>query len=288
MDVWTVINPVLTSMFYAATFGSVGSFLFCLHFRELLTEQQRFYCHYLSRKSTFVGAIVSLLLILSVAGNFGGNILSATDLLMLQLAVESKSGIGHLTAFLGFAIMIIAHKLRTKAREIVLIFASLILFFSFTIAGHSLLGGAFTKLLLIIHLFCVAFWLGSLLPFRWICLQADTTNLSELARRFGVIATIYVGVLISAGLTYAYALLEDFSLIFTSNYGNTLLVKIGLVGLLMSLAAFNKFRLVPSLEDNFTQGVKKFKSSVQIEIFLAILILFTSSLLTTSITLPTT
>ena len=97
-----------------------------------------------------------------------------------------------------------------------------------------------------------------------------------------------MGLLMSAGVTYAYALLEDFSLIFTSNYGNTLLVKIGLVGLLMSLAAFNKFRLVPSLEDNFTQGVKKFKSSVQIEIFLAILILFTSSLLTTSITLPTT
>ena len=286
MDVWTVINPVLTSMFYAAAFGSVGSFLFSVHFRELLTEQQQFYCHYLSRRSTFVGAIVSLLLILSVAGNLGGNIGSAADLLMLQLAVESKSGIGYLTAFSGFAVMIIAHKMRTTGREILLFFASLIVFFSFTIAGHSLLGGVFTKLLLIIHLFCVAFWLGALFPFRWICLQADTTNLSGLARRFGVIATIYVGLLISAGLTYAYALLEDFSLIFTSNYGNTLLIKIGLVGLLLTLAAFNKFRLVPALEGNLTQGVKKFKSSVQIEILLAILILFTSSLLTTSITLP--
>tara|TARA_B100000963_G_scaffold182216_1_gene158493 strand:+ start:2093 stop:2968 length:876 start_codon:yes stop_codon:yes gene_type:complete len=287
MDVWIVINPVLTLILYVATFGSVGSFLFSFHFRELLTKKQRSYCYYLARKSTFFGATVSLLLILSVAGNLGGDIASVTDVLMLQLAIESKSGIGHLIAFSGFVSMIIAQKIRTKATDIGLFVASLILFFSFTIAGHSLLGGALTKLLLIVHLFCVAFWLGALLPFRWICLQADKANLTGLARRFGVIATFYVGLLLSAGFTYAYVLLEDFSLVFSSNYGNTLLIKIGLVGLLLSLAAFNKFKLIPSLEENFMQGVKKFKSSVQIEIFLASLILFTSSLLTTSIMLPT-
>ena len=117
-------------------------------------------------------------------------------------------------------------------------------------------------------------------------MQPDTSNLGAVAHRFGVLAMGYVGLLLSAGLGYAYLLLGDVSLIFTTQYGNVLLIKIVLAGALLSLAALNKFKLIPSLEINPSQAVSRFQNSVQIEIALGIVILTASSLLTTSMTLP--
>ena len=286
MDVWIIINPILKALLYVASFGSVGSFLFSLHFGKQLSEQQQSYCNYLSHKSTLFGLVITLLMILSVAGNLGGDLASVIDMLMLQLAIESKSGVGYLTAFAGFAVMLISHNLKANANVVGLIIGSIAVLFSFTLAGHSQLGGVFTQFLLMVHLFGIAFWLGALLPFRWICLQDNTNNLGELAHRFGVFAMLYVGLLLGAGLGYAYILLGDLSLILTTSYGNSLLIKMLLVVALLSLAALNKFKLVPSLEKNHLQGVRQFQSSVKLEIILVLIILIGSSLLTTSMTLP--
>lgn len=286
MDVWIIINPILKALLYVASFGSVGSFLFSLHFGKQLSEQQQSYCNYLSHKSTLFGLVITLLMILSVAGNLGGDLASVIDMLMLQLAIESKSGVGYLTAFAGFAVMLISHNLKANANVVGLIIGSIAVLFSFTLAGHSQLGGVFTQFLLIVHLFGIAFWLGALLPFRWICLQDNTNNLGELAHRFGVFAMLYVGLLLGAGLGYAYILLGELSLILTTSYGNLLLIKMLLVVALLSLAALNKFKLVPSLEKNHLQGVRQFQSSVKLEIILVLIILIGSSLLTTSMTLP--
>ena len=286
MDVWIIVNPILKALLYVASFGSVGSFLFSLHFGKQLSEEQQSYCNYLSHKSTLFGLVITLLMILSVAGNLGGDLASVIDMLMLQLAIESKSGVGYLTAFAGFAVMLISHNLKANANVVGLIIGSIAVLFSFTLAGHSQLGGVFTQFLLIVHLFGIAFWLGALLPFRWICLQDNTNNLGELAHRFGVFAMLYVGLLLGAGLGYAYILLGELSLILTTSYGNLLLIKMLLVVALLSLAALNKFKLVPSLEKNHLQGVRQFQSSVKLEIILVLIILIGSSLLTTSMTLP--
>jgi len=117
-------------------------------------------------------------------------------------------------------------------------------------------------------------------------LQPDQHNLKIVAHRFGVLAMGYVGLLLGAGLGYAYLLLDEFSLMFTSKYGNILLVKVVLVVSLLSLAAINKLKLVPSLETRQTTAVMRFHRSVQFEIAISLIILTASSLLTTSMTLP--
>ena len=286
MDIWIIFTPILKVLLYIATFGSVGSFLFSLQFGKQLTAEQQTYCNYLTHKSNLIGAVTALLMILSGAGNLGGDLTSVIDLSLLQLAIESKSGVGYSTAFTGFAVMLIAHSLRGNAKRFVLMIGSVAILFSATMSGHSQLGGVLTQSLLMVHLFGIAFWLGALLPFRWICMQPDTNNLGALAHRFGVLAMGYVSLLLSAGLGYAYLLLGDVSLIFTTRYGNVLLIKIVLAGALLSLAALNKFKLVPSLEITSPQAVRRFQSSVKFEIALVIVILITSSLLTTSMTLP--
>lgn len=286
MDVWIILNPILKAVLYAASFGSIGSFLFSLHFAKQLTGEQQAYCDDLTNRSTILGVFISLLMVFSVAGNLGGDLGSLIDLFMLELAIVSNSGASHTTAFAGFAGMLMAHKLSGRAKKFGLMIGSVTILFSFVMSGHSQLGGVLTQLLLIIHLSGIAFWLGALLPFRWICMQNDTSNLGVMAHRFGVLALGYVGLLLSAGLSYTYLLLGDIFLIFTTRYGNVLLIKIVLVCVLLSLAALNKFKLVPSLQINSLQAVGRFQNSVQLEIALALVILTASSLLTTSLTLP--
>ena len=286
MDVWIVINPILKVLLYAASFLSVGIFLFRLHFAKHLTVAQNEYCNALAFKAASVGVVISLLMVLSVAGNLGGDIGSVVEPLMLQLALESKSGTGYLTAFLGFTGMLIAYRLRGYSNSVGSVVSSATILLSFTMSGHSQLGGFLSQSLLMIHLFGIAFWLGALFPFRWMCLQPDPHNLNIIAHRFGVFALGYVSLLLSAGLGYAYLLLGDVSLLFATQYGNVLLVKVMLVVSLLSLAALNKFKLVPSLESKQTTAVMRFHRAVQFEIAIAVIILTTSSLLTTSMTLP--
>ena len=286
MDVWIVINPILKVLLYAASFLSVGIFLFRLHFAKHLTVAQNEYCNALAFKAASVGVVISLLMVLSVAGNLGGDIGSVVEPLMLQLALESKSGTGYLTAFLGFTGMLIAYRLRGYSNSVGSVVSSATILLSFTMSGHSQLGGFLSQSLLMIHLFGIAFWLGALFPFRWMCLQPDPHNLNIIAHRFGVFALGYVSLLLSAGLGYAYLLLGDVSLLFATQYGNVLLVKVMLVVSLLSLAALNKFKLVPSLESKQTTAVMRFHKAVQFEIAIAVIILTTSSLLTTSMTLP--
>ena len=286
MDVWIVINPILKVLLYAASFLSVGIFLFRLHFAKHLTVAQNEYCNALAFKAASVGVVTSLLMVLSVAGNLGGDIDSVVEPLMLQLALESKSGTGYLTAFLGFTGMLIAYRLRGYSNSVGSVVSSATILLSFTMSGHSQLGGFLSQSLLMIHLFGIAFWLGALFPFRWMCLQPDPHNLNIIAHRFGVFALGYVSLLLSAGLGYAYLLLGDVSLLFATQYGNVLLVKVMLVVSLLSLAALNKFKLVPSLESKQTTAVMRFHRAVQFEIAIVVIILTTSSLLTTSMTLP--
>lgn len=286
MEIWIIINPILRTIFYIASFGSVGSLLYIFHFTRQLTKDQNFYCCRLSRKSALIGAISSLILILSIAGNLGGDLASAFDLVLLEIAVASRSGVSYLTAFTGFIAMLIALKINPKFRTIALLFGSAAVLFSFAISGHALTGGLLTQILLLIHLFCIAFWLGALLPLRWICLQDNKGNLGELAHHFGVIALAYVGALVITGLAYAYILLGEVSLIFSTNYGNILLVKVIFVSVLICYAAVNKFLVVPSLKEDLLRGTRKLKLSIQSEIILAFVILVISSYLTSSVSLP--
>jgi putative copper resistance protein D len=205
---------------------------------------------------------------------------------MLQLAFESKSGRASLIAFLGFVLIVNTGKSNSSFGLVLSVFGSILVLLSFVITGHSTKEGIFTQSLLLMHLVGIVYWLGSLMPFRWMCLSDGEENLHFIAHRFGVLAIGYIGTLVIAGFAFAYNLLGDIYALINTSYGNVLLAKLMAVSLILSLGALNKFRLVPSIIDNKVVGAKRLRSSVYFEIVVALLILICSSLLTTSLTLP--
>ena len=286
MDIWSVVTPLLRVAVYVTTFGAVGTILFNLHFRQYLSVDGCAYCHRLIKRSSTLGILVAAASFLSIAGNMGGDFLSAFDNLMLQLALESKVGIATLTSILGFFFTLAWGRTITRWQVSAAVLGAYVILFSFVMFGHSSKEGLVTQILLIVHLIGIAFWLGSLLPLRHICQSAEKHNLHLIAHRFGLFAVVYVGVLVLAGLVFSFILLGGLFPLINTAYGNVLLTKFALASLMLMLGALNKFRLVPLLLEDEELGAKRLRSSVQFEIVLAFVILLLTSLLTTSLTLP--
>ena len=64
------------------------------------------------------------------------------------------------------------------------------------------------------------------------------------------------------------------------------MLKLFLVSAILALGALNKFRLVPHLRVDYDKGAARLKNSIQIEIMVTLIILFLTSILTTSLTTP--
>ena len=152
--------------------------------------------------------------------------------------------------------------------------------------GHAQKAGLIAQGVLSLHLIGIAFWLGSFFPLQRMCSALETESLYKIASRFGTLAIFYVCLLIISGLVFAYILIVDLSLLFSTVYGNVFLLKMTFVSSLLGLGALNKFRLVPLIKMNPSIGAQRLRKSIQIEMIIALFILSFSGFLTTSTTLP--
>jgi len=60
MEIWIILNPLIRFILYIAVFGSIGTFIFVLYFRDVLTTSQFSYCTTISQNFTKVIPTVCL------------------------------------------------------------------------------------------------------------------------------------------------------------------------------------------------------------------------------------
>ncbi|WP_406646051.1 CopD family protein [Aliisedimentitalea scapharcae] len=160
---------------------------------------------------------------------------------------------------------------------------------SFTQIGHVPDAGQLgIRLTLFAHLLGVSFWFGVLGPLHHLCRHHDhLERAARLGHLFGQVASVVVPVLFLAGLWMAWRVLGDLSMLITSGYGLTLLIKLALVGVVLAFAAANKLRLVPAMLAAQPKAADRMARSVQIETGVILAILATTATLTSVLTLPT-
>ena len=286
MDVWIVFTPILKVLLYLAGLAVVGTKLFDLHFSKFQTIENMKYCNFLSKKSCLYGLIISVGMIFSIAGNLGGEFLSILDPIILELALTSKAGYAAIFALIGFILIGISTRHEIVSIKFLGWLGIGFVLLSFIYTGHSQKSGILAQILLLFHLICVAFWIGSFIPLYNMCSSAKTSNLHVIAHRFGILAVFYLAVLIISGGSFAYILMNDIGLLFSTSYGNAFLIKMSLVSLLLLFGALNKFKNVPLIRKEPTVGSLQLKKSIRIEMYIVLLILSSTSILTTSMTLP--
>jgi putative copper export protein len=143
-----------------------------------------------------------------------------------------------------------------------------------------------------IHVFAASLWIGTLFV---LVLAGISTALSPalapdargpavavMVNRFSSLALWSARVLVLSGVTTAYLHLKHLSALWTSEYGQTLIVKLCVVACVFAAGAYNNKRMKPSLGTE-ASGVRMRRSAVA-EIALAAVVLGITALL---VNLPT-
>lgn len=159
---------------------------------------------------------------------------------------------------------------------------------SFTQIGHvPELEQAGLRLLLLLHLLGIAFWIGVLGPLRRLSQMPEKLkNASNLGHRFGQAAMLIVPILMLAGVLMAWLILGSLSALITTGYGLTLLLKVALVGVVFGLAAAHKLRFIPQMRAGDRHAAVHFAQSIKIETLVMLGVLITTATLTSVMTLP--
>ena len=287
MEIWAILAPLVKVLLYVLSFLAVGTGLFILHFRSFLSQPTLAYCCKLVSKASLTGSIIAPLILFMTAGNIGGDLQSAFDPLMINIALSSKAGQSVLVLFFGFLFVFLWISLFKNQRPIPGILGFALILSSFSLYGHSTINGFSSQLLIVLHLGAISFWVGSFLPLRYSTQgKIEEENLFQLAHQFGVYAVYYIGVLLITGLMLGTILVGGIEQLLTSDYGKAFLFKLFFATTLLGIGALNKFRLVPQLKNNNFSHAIKLRKSINVEISILFIILVISSLLTTSIELP--
>jgi copper transport protein len=154
--------------------------------------------------------------------------------------------------------------------RILISFAMLGVGLSLAITGHAATASPqwLTRPSLFLHGVGVAYWIGALAPLAILTRQRGS-DLPRVLARFSAWAVPVVGLLMLTGLGLAVIQLERFGAVVDTRYGIILSIKLGLVLLMLVLAAINRFYLTPvvATDHQDTSGLRR---SIGLELLLAI------------------
>ena len=235
---------------------------------------------------TALGLGVAVARFLVAGGRLTGDLSGMTDPMMLGILWSGPVGTALILQLVGFGLIAVAAIDRSWAKWIGLAGVAMLVF-SFGQVGHVLqLDADWGLLLLLVHLAGLAFWIGSLAPLYRATRRHDLAAAASLAHGFGQAAIVIVPVLLIAGAVCAALLLRDLGALFGTTYGQVLMIKIVLVGAILTLAALNKYRFVPAMQAGDTSAAAHLQRSIVIEAALIGLVLIATSILTSVLSLP--
>lgn len=156
--------------------------------------------------------------------------------------------------------------------------------------GHAAAGEGRTLLIGlasdIIHLLAAGIWVGALAVLLGMTFAPDdraSNQQRRLAHRslrsFSKVGTIIVLVLIMTGLVNGWSTVgpAQIGVLPETPYGQLLLIKLGLFGVMLALASLNRFRLTPALGRDLTNGdppsLAQLRMSLAVETSLVLVIL---------------
>jgi copper transport protein len=128
-----------------------------------------------------------------------------------------------------------------------------------------------TRPLLFLHGVAAAYWIGALAPLATM-VRARNDDLPRVLKQFSGLAMLLVGLLVLSGFVLSIIQLGSLRPLVETQYGNILSVKVGLVILLLGLAALNRFLFTPAATAN-DHNIRPLLGSILLECVLVVGIL---------------
>lgn len=128
-----------------------------------------------------------------------------------------------------------------------------------------------TAPMVFLHGVGIAFWAGALIPLGVVLKHHSPTSIDAL-QRFSKTIPPVVGILALAGIVLAIIQVETPTALLATAYGNVLLVKLALLGLLFTLAVINRWTLSGPTERGDPSAARRLIRSIAAETAIVILI----------------
>ena len=287
LTIWDFAAVVAKLLVYFGSFVAAGSILFTIANPSLSVELQRGL-----RRITIVAAICALIASIAQFGVQSGRLLDEglsgmMDTEMLELVLNAPLGEAIFIRCLGL-MLVLAFAFNIPVSGLFGAIGAVLIASSFSLVGHGTTDPRWLMTLLIsIHLLAVSFWIGALYPLWQSANQHhQIIAAGNLAHRFGKQASYIVGGLIIAGLILIYKLVGSIELMFTTQYGFVLLIKLVVFAVILLLAVANKTRFVPQMMGGKIQGAMRLRRSITWESIVFGAVLAITAILTTVTDLP--
>jgi len=271
-----VLAVLLRALVYTGTVLAAGAVLFRLTFPALATVLPAL------RRQIALGAVLLIICeplryILFQLQIAGGDFALALSPSMRWIGLETPLGQAALVRLAGLAV-VLAAGLRFRLFGVA---AATVMIGAYLVEGHTASDEARTVLapLLFVHLVAVHWWIGALPPLRVAASSSPLDTLASTLQRFGAIALWGVG-LLAAGGVVLLVVLTDWRMNFAAAYQQAFALKLGLVGLILAIAALNRLRITPQLARHDPAGRGTLKTSLNVELIVAVAILCASALVT--------
>ena len=289
MYIWNTVIVLSKIVFYVG-FACISGYTF---FRQVFEQSESHNNLAIANLKWIRGSIVIALLangvwfFASTGAMAEEGIQGALSPDMLAIIWDSSVGDGTLLRGLGLVLAIFAITSHIKFKSVALSnnikqsllgLSLLLLSYTFSLFGHVSELEVFEKVLLMLHVLVMAWWFGALFPLKQACHEQDYEQLYSLMDKFGRQASIAVSLLLIAGLWLAFQLVGNVGELFSSSYGQTLLLKLALVTSILGIAAKHKLKLVPQLKNS--DGREALSKSISIEMVVACAILSVTAGLT--------
>ena len=262
--------------------GSRGHLQFCLRYKLILIV---------------LGFQASLLYFLIQVGQIVDNgLVGMFDLEMAGLLLDTQNGDVSFLRLVGLLIALVANawflRMTRNMRRppsrgffkhllAVNLFAALVLACGFAVSGHVSVQPLTSKVAIVLHVLAMGAWIGSILPLLWLARHTEREQARQVCAAFGRYAIIILLVLLLTALQLATGLLGAFSELIETAYGRALLFKLGLVLLLLGIAAGNKWVLVPGADTS--AGSSRLRLAFRVEAAVAFTVFLVTAYLSTII-----
>ena len=234
----------LSAVGYAGALVAAGTLFFSMY-TDRRTELRA-----VTSRAAVLGAVALVAAAPFRIARLGGGLDALRDNDLLMSALRGPVGIS--TAVTANALLIVAVLVDRRApRWISLVFA-LVALAGFSIEGHTRATERRWAMVAsdVVHLGAAAVWLGGivalLVAFRT---SDDAGRLATIVRRFSDSALVAVGVVAVTGVIMAWIILPTVGELTSTGYGLALILKVALVLVVIALGAFNRYRLVPAVDD---------------------------------------
>ena len=162
-----------------------------------------------------------------------------------------------------------------------LVAGALVVTASFALTGHTSDAAVapLIRLLLAVHVTIVSYWLGSIVALLRLTRVATIASLGKASRAFSTVAIWLVPAILPIGVGMAFGLLPNVAAL-RSVYGELLATKLAGFLLLLTLAAFNRWRAVPALLHERSVAVRWYRRTLLTEYMLLASVLSVTAVMT--------